>query len=115
AARFGVPVAVAHEVLQRLVRGGRLLTGRLLPESLGGSGAEYCDPEVMRQLRRRSLAALRREVEPVPQEALGVFLPRWQRLGDLRGAPGLLRAVEQLAGLPLPLSDLETRILPARV
>lgn len=115
AARFGVPVAVAHEVLERLARSGRLLAGRLLPESLGGGGNEYCDPEVMRQLRRRSLAALRREVEPVPQEALGVFLPRWQRLGDLRGTAGLLRAVEQLAGLPLPLSDLETRILPARV
>ena len=62
-------------------------------------GAEWCDAEVLRTLRRRSLAALRKEVEPVPVEALAPFLPAWQQVGSrLRGAAGVLRVVEQLQG-----------------
>lgn len=113
--RFGLPLAVVSEVLARLQAQGHLVSGRLLPEALGGTGAEHCHRDVMRLLRRRSLAALRAEVEPVDPRTLGVFLPRWHRLGELRGRDGLLRAVEQLAGLPLPASDLETHVLPARV
>jgi ATP-dependent Lhr-like helicase len=72
---------------------------------------------VLRAIRRRSLAALRREVEPVAQEALARFVPSWQGLGvrSSRGADALLRAVEQLAGVPLPASALETLVLPSRV
>ncbi len=67
-------------------------------------------------LRRRSLAALRAEVEPVPQRELARFLPRWQQVGGrLRGAEGVLRAVEQLSGCVLPASALESLVLPARV
>ncbi|GAA2728447.1 Lhr family helicase [Cellulomonas aerilata] len=115
AARFGIGVAVVTDVLRRLESSGVLVSGRLRPEVLGGSGEEYCDTEVLRTLRRRSLAALRAEVEPVDQRALGVFLPRWQGVGRLRGVEGLARAIEQLAGSVVPASALESLVLPARV
>ncbi|GII99423.1 Lhr family ATP dependent helicase [Sediminihabitans luteus] len=115
AARLGLGVHPVAEVLRRLERSRTVVHGRLRPEPLGGTGDEWCDAEVLRVLRRRSLAALRSEIEPVEQEALGVFAPRWHRLGTLRGTDGLLEAVEQLAGLALPASAIETLVLPARV
>ena len=81
-----------------------------------GAGTEWCDAEVLRLLRRRSLAALRQEAEPVPTVALARFLPAWQDVGSpLRGVDGVLRVVEQLQGAPLPASALERLVLPARV
>ncbi len=115
AARLGVGVAVVLHVLERLEAARLVVRGRLRPESIGGTGDDWCDAEVLRVLRRRSLAALRAEVEPVPAETLGVFLPRWQGLGTLRGTDGLLRVVEQLSGAAVPASALETLVLPARV
>jgi ATP-dependent Lhr-like helicase len=127
AARFGLGVAVVAGVLDRLVGSGRLVRGELRPASAGPqSSIEYCDAEVLRRLRRGSLARLRAEVEPVEQRALGRFLPAWQgvqaaageRRGRMRRAPGaedVLGVVEQLAGAPLPASALESLILPARL
>ena len=126
ARRFGLGIAVVAQVLARLEALGAVVRGPLLPSSLGGTGDEWCDPEVLRTLRRRSLAALRAEVEPVEPEALGVFLPRWHGIGlrvggtggsggTLRGPDGVLRAVEQLSGAAVPASALETLVLPARV
>ncbi|AZI58946.1 DEAD/DEAH box helicase [Nakamurella antarctica] len=124
AERFGLGQAVATDALRRLVGTGRLVQGEFRPTAAGGiEGAEeYVDAEVLRLLRRRSLAALRAEVEPVPPAALAQFLPAWNGIGPsvrrnekLRGAEGLLRAVEQLAGAVVPASALETLILPARV
>ena len=123
ATRFGLGVALVGEVLARLVGRGVLVRGRLRPDVLGGTGDEYCDADVLRTLRRRSLAALRAEVEPVPPQALGVFLPAWQgvrpaRAGassGLRGVDGVARVVEQLAGAVLTASALETWVLPSRV
>jgi ATP-dependent Lhr-like helicase len=115
AARFGLGVAVVQDVLRRLTASGHLVEGRLLPDELGGTGHEYCDADVLRMLRRRSLAALRAEVEPVAPQTLGIFLPTWQKTGQLRGVDGLYQAIEQLSGAPLPLSALESQILPARV
>ncbi|WP_370080436.1 ATP-dependent helicase [Streptacidiphilus sp. MAP12-16] len=114
AARFGLGPAVVHGVLQRLSATGRLVQGEFRP---GGAGSEWCDAEVLRRLRRRSLAALRHEVEPVPPRALAAFLPQWQHLGShrLRGIDGLLRAVEQLQGSLVPASALELMVLPSRV
>jgi ATP-dependent Lhr-like helicase len=113
AGALGVGVAVAGAVLARLGAAGRVVTGEFRP---GGSGTEWCDAEVLRSLRRRSVAALRREVEPVPAQTLGRFLPAWQHVTDpLRGAEGVLRVVEQLAGARVPASALETLVLPARV
>ncbi|MDM7856149.1 ATP-dependent helicase [Cellulomonas alba] len=115
AARFGWGVAIAADALRRLESAGVVVQGRLRPDVLGGTGDEFCDAEVLRTLRRRSLAALRAEVEPVPPRALGVFLPRWQGVGALRGVDGLARAIEQLAGAVVPASALESHVLPARV
>jgi ATP-dependent helicase Lhr and Lhr-like helicase len=131
AARFGLGVAVVAGVLDRLVGVGRLVRGELRPAALAtgsGEGTEYCDAEVLRRLRRASLARLRSEVEPVEPRALGRFLPAWQgvqsspgsgaRRGRIRRAPGVddvLGVVEQLAGAPLPASALESLILPARL
>ncbi|MET0433268.1 MAG: DEAD/DEAH box helicase [Cellulomonas sp.] len=121
AARFGLGTAVVQAALRPLERAGVVVQGRLRPDALGGVGDEYCDADVLRTLRRRSLAALRSEVEPVPQVALGRFLPAWQHAigrsapGALRGVDGLARAVEQLAGAVVPASALESLVLPARV
>ncbi|MBC9820735.1 ATP-dependent helicase [Terrabacter sp. MAHUQ-38] len=117
AAWWGVGPAVVHDALRRLVSAGRVVEGELLPtENGGGHGPEFCDAEVLRLLRRRSLAALRHEVEPVAQADLARFLPQWQGVGGgLRGREGLLRAVEQLTGAEVPASALESLVLPARV
>ncbi|MCA0436675.1 MAG: DEAD/DEAH box helicase [Austwickia sp.] len=77
---------------------------------------DYCDPEVLRLLRRRSLALLRAEVEPSPQIDLARLLPAWQGVGGRsRGPAAVGRAVEQLAGVALPASAWESLVLPARV
>ncbi len=83
-----------------------------------GSGAEWCDAEVLRMLRRRSLARLRQEVEPVEPAAMGRFLLAWQHVnraqrGRPRGVDGLLQVVDQLAGYAAPASAWESLILPA--
>ncbi|MEP7191631.1 MAG: DEAD/DEAH box helicase [Actinomycetota bacterium] len=115
---FGLGMAVVADVLRRLVAAGRVVEGELRPIESGGGvhGNDFCDAEVLRTLRRRSLAALRAEVEPVPAVDLARFLPPWQGVGaGMRGTEGVLRAVEQLAGAVLPASALETLVLPSRV
>jgi ATP-dependent helicase Lhr and Lhr-like helicase len=113
AARFGLGVAVVEGTLRRLAATGRVVTGEFTP---GGAGAEWCDAEVLRILRRRSLAALRKEIEPSPPAALAAFLPRWQHVGEgNRGVDAVAAAVEQLAGAAIPASALERLVLPARV
>ncbi|PYC76962.1 ATP-dependent helicase [Streptomyces tateyamensis] len=117
-ARFGLGTAVVTGTLQRLTAAGRLVHGEFRPVEAGGTGEpEWCDAEVLRRLRRRSLAALRQEVEAVPPRALGAFLPQWQHLNghQLRGEDGLFRIVEQLQGAVLPASALERLVLPARL
>ncbi|HBU42793.1 MAG TPA: ATP-dependent helicase, partial [Microbacterium sp.] len=77
---------------------------------------EWCDSEVLRRLRMRSLAAIRGSIEPVPQEALARFLPAWQHLTrPLEGVDGVLAVIEQLAGVPIPASAWESLVLPSRV
>ncbi|MFJ4370965.1 ATP-dependent helicase [Streptomyces chartreusis] len=115
AARFGLGVAITDGALQRLAAGGRVVQGEFHP---AGIGQEWCDATVLRRLRRRSLAALRHELEPVPPAALAQFLPQWQHIGKghgLRGIDGLVRAIEQLQGASVPASALEKLVLPSRV
>ncbi|HET6560254.1 MAG TPA: ATP-dependent helicase, partial [Marmoricola sp.] len=116
AERLGVGVAVAHQTLVRLAGQGRVLEGEFRPS---GAGNEWCDAEVLRRLRRRSLAALRKEVEPVEPATLGRFLPAWQHVRGpgkgLRGVDGVLGVVEQLAGCAVPASALEPLVLASRV
>ena len=119
ASRLGIGRAVAHEAVRRLIDSGRVVQGALRPlegSTNGVGGAEdLCDADVLRMLRRRSLAALRQEVEPVTQDTYARFLLGWQSVGELRGVDGVHRAVEQLAGVQLPASAVETLVLPARV
>ncbi|MGZ6827370.1 MAG: Lhr family ATP-dependent helicase, partial [Mycobacteriales bacterium] len=113
ATRLGLGAAVVRHTLQRLAAHGRVLEGEFRP---AGSGSEWCDAEVLRKLRRRSLARLRQEVEPVEPEALGRFLAAWQHVGGrLRGVDGVLSVVDQLAGCPVPASALEPLVLGSRV
>ncbi|OLC53606.1 MAG: hypothetical protein AUH85_13890 [Chloroflexi bacterium 13_1_40CM_4_68_4] len=82
----------------------------------GGRGAEWVDAGVLRTLRQRSLARLRKEIEPVEGSALARFALGWQGVDTPRsGEAALLDAIAQLEGAALPASDLETRVLPARV
>jgi ATP-dependent Lhr-like helicase len=113
ASRWGLPVGVVRLALDRLAERDRIVEGDFLP---GGRSREWCDAGVLRAIKRRSLAKLRREVEPVEPAAFARFLSAWQ--GVTRPRPGLealLSAVEQLQGCPIPASVLETEVLPARV
>ncbi len=136
AQRFGLSAAAVEEALRQLVHEGRVLEGGFRP---GGLHREWCDAEILRAIRRKSLAKLRREVEPVEHETLARFFTHWQgvlrpRRGVERGAASefeeaslselpvrgpsldaLLDAVEGLQGAPLPASLVEASILPARV
>ncbi|MCL2788266.1 MAG: DEAD/DEAH box helicase, partial [Micrococcales bacterium] len=116
AGELGIGIVVAERELGRLVAAGVVTSGRMRPtEAGGGGGADFCDVGVLARLRRRSLAALRKQVEPVDQRVLGAFAPRWHQFGRLRGVDGVLATVSQLAGAALPASAIESLILPARV
>jgi ATP-dependent helicase Lhr and Lhr-like helicase len=113
AGRYGLGRAMAESLLKELSGGGRLVEGDFRP---GATGREWCDPEVLQSIRRRSLAKLRHQVEPVEPAVLGRLITNWQ--GVVRGRPGLdalLDAIENLQGAPLVASILESEILPARV
>ena len=113
AARWGLPVRAVDQALALLVSRGEVLVGEFRP---GYAGREYCHPEVLRTLRRRSLAALRREVEPVAVEVLARFLPAWHGIGaESSGLDRLSDVVFQLQGLALPASVIERDVLAARV
>jgi ATP-dependent Lhr-like helicase len=116
ARRLGLGVAVVATTLARLEVAGRVVEGEFRP---GGSGREWLDAEVLRRLRRRSLAALRKEVEPVGQDALARFLLAWQGIGAAgprrADLDALYRVIEQLQGAAVPASALERQILPARL
>ena len=115
--RFALDAAAVENALRQLAHEGRVLEGGFRP---GGLQREWCDAEILRQIRRKSLAKLRREVEPVEQHTLARFLTHWQGLlAPRRTGPAhldaLLDAIEILQGAPLPASLLETSILPARI
>ena len=132
AGRYGLGAAVVTMALRRLAADGRVVEGEFLPTGASAGGTEWCDAEVLRLLRRRCLARLRKEAEPVPPEVLARFLPAWHGIGSAadRGTaagPGsggrrrradagaVLEVVERLAGAPVPASALETLVLPGRI
>ncbi|WP_423921874.1 Lhr family ATP-dependent helicase [Frigoribacterium sp. 2-23] len=116
--RLGLGTAVVVETLKRLATQRRVVEGEFRPRQ---QGSEWCDSEVLKRLRNRSLAALRHEVEPVAPDTLGRFLPAWQHVATglkgsgLRGLDGVMQVVDQLSGVALPASAWESLILPARV
>jgi ATP-dependent Lhr-like helicase len=128
ASRYALGVAVVAGTLRRLTAAGRVVEGEFLP---GGRGTEWCDSEVLRMLRRRCLARLRKEAEPAPPVALARLLPAWHGVRAIEPAgrgpgtrrrsrgpsgPGaVLDVLDQLAGAPVAASALETLVLPGRI
>ena len=113
AARYQVGMHAAETVLHRLTAAGRLVEGAFRP---GGTHREWCDLDVLSTVRRRSLAKLRREVEPVEATVLARTLTVWQGITRPRsGLDALLDVVEQLQGAPIAASILEREVLPARI
>ena len=113
ASRFALAPEVVRAVLGELLGAGRIAEGDFTP---GGTGREWCDVDVLRQLRRRSLAALRNEIAPVESPALARFLPRWQQVGSRhRGPDAVAEVVSMLQGAALPASVLEPDVLAVRV
>ena len=111
--RYSLPKASVEATLQHLVGTGRVAEGGFRP---GGVNREWIDAEVLRSIRRKSLAKLRKEVEPVEQRTLARLFTRWQGVVQpRRGLDALLDVIENLQGAPLPASLLETEILPARI
>jgi ATP-dependent Lhr-like helicase len=113
AARFGLGLRVTADVLGRLGIDGKLIRGEF---TTGADGEQWCDADVLKILRRRSLAALRAQVEPVSTAAYGRFLPSWQQVGAHNsGIDGLASVIDQLAGVPIPASAVEPLVFGQRV
>jgi ATP-dependent helicase Lhr and Lhr-like helicase len=129
---LGLAPAVATGALERLAAAGRVVRGEFRPLAPDGQAqpdghaqpaghVEYCDAEVLRRIRRRTIARLRHEIEPVAPALLAAFLPRWQRVtpvgrrSELHGVDGCFEVVDQLAGTALPASTWLRAVLPARV
>jgi len=113
AVRFEMDSMRAETLLSGLVASGRAVEGGFRP---GGVHREWCDVEVLRMIRRKSLARLRKEVEPVDQRVLARLVTRWQGVVQpRRGLDALLDAIESLQGTAVPASILETEVLPARI
>lgn len=113
AARFGLGIAPIKDALVRLAAADKVLEGEYLPS---GRGKEWVDAEVLRALKRQSLAALKKQVQPVEGDALARFLPEWQGVTrPRRGLDATLSVIDQLQGVPIPASVLEAEVLPARI
>jgi ATP-dependent Lhr-like helicase len=135
--RYGLGAAVVTGTLHRLTASGRVVEGEFLPSL---TGPQFCDAGMLRLLKRRCLARLRQEAEPVPAQAFAAFLPAWQdalhdtaiqapsprpgtgsgswqprRRGRVAGPDAVYSVIEQLAGAAVPAAALEPLILPARV
>ncbi|MBT3218770.1 MAG: DEAD/DEAH box helicase, partial [Proteobacteria bacterium] len=115
AQQFGLPTAIVTHCFRALEEHGKVLQDTFTgPQA--AADPEWCDPEVLRRLRRTSLAKLREEVSPAKPDVLGRYLPAWHGVGTKRGGMGRLEEVlDQLEGTKLPFSALESHILPARV
>jgi ATP-dependent Lhr-like helicase len=114
---LGLPGAVVRDRLSGDRAAGRILEGRFLADA---AGTQWCHPDVLRLIKRRSVALLRHQIEPVSRAALGAWLPAWQHLpaagaDPLRGVEGVFEAVRAMAGVPVPVSALEASVLPLRV
>lgn len=113
ARRLAAPVERIEGAITALSNDDRVVLGEFRPD---GVQREWCDVDVLRQLRRRSLAVLRKEVEPVEQDALARFLPAWHGVpAERRGVESLVDTIGMLAGAPIVASTLETDVLPSRI
>ena len=111
--RYNVDEARVVEALAALEADDKLIQGEFRP---GGRELEWCDPDILRRIKRRTLAKLRGEIAPVEAATLGRFLPAWHGIGEAHiGAGRLEAALAQLEGLPMSYAELENVVLPARV
>ncbi|CAA9299976.1 MAG: Probable ATP-dependent helicase lhr [uncultured Friedmanniella sp.] len=118
AARYGLGRSVVEQACDALVAAGTVVSGSFvdLEGAAGDERRQYCHGQVLSLIKRRTLALLRKEVEPVEQVAYARFLPEWQGVGSgARGSEAVLGTLEQLAGYAMPASAVESVILPARV
>ncbi len=124
AARFGLGLRVTADVLGRMAIDGKLIRGEFTTGAATAAtsgtavdSTEWCGADVLKILRRRSLAALRAQVEPVSTAAFGRFLPSWQQVGSTHnsGVDGLAAVIDQLAGVPIPASAVEPLVFGLRV
>ena len=114
AASLGLPVGVVETALRRLEQWGRVVQGAFRAD---GQGREWVDDGVLKRLKRRSLARLRSEIEPVEASALARFEIAWQGVSPEppRGRNALTDAIGRLTGAAIPASTLERDVLAARV
>ncbi|HVG25903.1 MAG TPA: crosslink repair DNA glycosylase YcaQ family protein, partial [Thermoanaerobaculia bacterium] len=113
AKRYGLGVAVVTLTLERFVERGRLIEGEFRPN---GTQREWCEQDVLRTIRRRSLAKLRKEAEPVDPAILARLFTNWQSVTrKRRGLDALLEVIETLQGFPMAASIFESEILAARI
>ncbi|HEX7831898.1 MAG TPA: helicase-related protein, partial [Thermoanaerobaculia bacterium] len=111
--RYGLGIAVVTHALERFVERGRLIEGEFRP---GGTQREWCESDVLKTIRRRSLAKLRKEAEPVEPAALARVFLNWQSVTrKRRGLDALLEIIETLQGFPMAASIFESEILSARL
>lgn len=111
--RYGLGIAVIQHALARFVERGRLIEGEFRP---GGTQREWCEADVLRIVRRRSLAKLRKEAEPVDPPVLARLFTNWQSVTKKRrGLDALLEVVESLQGFPMASSIFESDVLAARL
>ena len=124
AARFGLGLRVTADVLGRMAIDGKMIRGEFTTGAATAAtsgtavdSTEWCDADILKILRRRSLAALRAQVEPVSTAAFGRFLPAWQQVGSTHnaGVDGLAAVIDQLAGVPIPASAVEPLVFGLRV
>ena len=111
AQRHGLTRAAVQPVLSQLEADDKVVRG-----AFRQGGEEWCDVEILRRIKRRTLAKLRGEVEPVDRATFARFLPAWHAITKPgRGLPRLEEAIVQLEGMPMPYSAIERAVLPARV
>lgn len=129
AARWGIGEAAVTTALEALVAKGKVSRGTFLPLAAGASGTErrttsdeYVDVEVLRALKQKTLARLRKAIEPVSSEAFARFLSAWHGIVTDRTTPSrtrpldlLVEVIGRLEGCPIPASVLESEVLPARI
>jgi ATP-dependent Lhr-like helicase len=113
ARRYGLGRSVVDAALGALEQAGRIVRGEFLP---GGHEREWCDKNVLRLIKQRSLAKLRKAIEPAAPEAFARLAVVWQGAGEpSRAADALERAIDQLQGTPVAASVLVQEVLPARI
>jgi ATP-dependent helicase Lhr and Lhr-like helicase len=118
AERYGLGRAIVESACDGLVASGTLVGGLFvdLPGDAASERRQYCHSQILALIKRRTLALLRKGVEPVEQVAFARFLAEWQGVGSgNRGVDTVLGSIEQLSGYPIPASGVESMILPARV